>query len=56
MTLKYTVNDLVVTFNSVIAEMTFKHLSIRKSYLEASPSLIIHLPILIPKRQCDLNT
>lgn len=56
MTLKYSVNDLVATFNNVIAEMTFKQLSIRKSYLEASTSLINHLPVLIPQRQCDLNT
>lgn len=50
MTPKYSVNDSVATFNSVIMEMTFRQLSVKKSYLEASTSLIIHLPVLIPQR------
>lgn len=39
MTLKYSVNDLVATFNDVIEGMTFKEFLIKKIYLETPTSL-----------------
>lgn len=52
MILKYSVNDLVATFNDVIEGMTFKEFLIKKIYLETPTFLLVHLLLLLPQNQC----